>query len=77
MTDAQREYIKRFIHDEPMSKAVEEVVLDYFLVPSGTSDVHLLAVERLLLNRIPKAFAHLRNSVKETEEKGSGSNIGL
>jgi len=77
MTNAQREYVKRFVNDESMSKAVEEVMLDYFLAPSGTSDVQMLAVERLLLNKIPKVFAYLRNSIKETEEKGSVTNIGL
>ena len=76
MDNAQRETLKRFAHDEAVFNAVQDALREFFLKPSGT-DVHTLAAEKILLNRLPHAFNAIKQLVAEKSSPEERQQIGL
>ena len=76
MDDSQRQILKRFAHDEPLVVAVQDALMDFFLKPSG-SDIHILAAEKIILNRLPVAFTAIKQMAIERSETGDRSQVGL
>ena len=76
MDNQQLELLRRFARDEPMFNAVETAIRTYFLRPSGT-DVHVLAAEKILLNKLPAVFSWIRQTATEAKEGAKREQVGL
>lgn len=76
MNREQSEILKRFAHDDRTFTAVQNFLRDYFLRPGG-NDVHYLAAEKILLNRLPGAFNAIKSIATEKEEHETRGQVGL
>lgn len=76
MDNQQRETLKRFAHDEALFDAVQDFLREFFLRQNGT-DVHTLAAEKILLNRLPTAFNAIKQLAVDKPTTEERQQIGL
>lgn len=60
MNDTQKEKIRRFLNDEIMSKTVYDVLLRSFLDSTLSSDVQVLAAQRIAIDLLQDAWKELQ-----------------
>ena len=78
MQDEQKEQLKRFLKDQPMSKAVYSLLRSQFLKQPKERDVQFLAASWLAKDLFEEAWKELlkHKGEPEREEKPTG-NIGV
>ena len=74
----QQEKIRRFMHDEVMSNAVYEVLLNSFLEPKEGQDVNMLAASMIAVGRLKAGWRELEKLKLIAEgETNERKQIGL
>ncbi len=69
--------LQSFLADEAMVEAVMSAFKEFFARPTTTTDVQLLAAERLVQNKLPAAFSYIRSLSLQKEQPAPRSQVGL
>lgn len=78
MDELQIQKVNRFLSDEVMSDTVHSVLLETFLKPRKSDDVHVLAASRVAIDLLQEAWKELKKLRFDNEKTTQGGgNIGV